>query len=120
MSGRSSRYGSVPSLAVLMGGFLLACNGRAGEPPHGRPIEFSDPKSAEITTNLSQLSAKRGDLRDLEVDLTKWFQQGFSSRSSLDGIAEQQLRHYSPAPVMRNKKVKELLREENWAFRGPA
>ena len=120
MSGRSSRYCSVPSLAVLTGSLLLAGNGRAGEPPHGRPIEFSDPKSAEITTNLSQLSAKRGDLRDLEVDLTKWFQQGFSSRSSLDGIAEQQIRYYSPAPVMRNKKVKELLeREKNWALMSP-
>src|SRR2546426_4975317 len=120
MSGRSSRYCSVPSLAVQTGSLLLAGNGRAGEPPHGRPIEFSDPKSSEITTNLHQLSIKRGGLRDFEVDLTKSFQQGFSSRGSLDGIAEQQIRYYSPPPIIRFKKAKELLeREKNWALMNP-
>src|SRR2546426_8187858 len=120
MSGRSSRYCSVPSLAVQTGSLLLAGNGRAGEPPHGRPIEFSDPKSSEITTNLHQLSIKRGGLRDFEVDLTKPFQQGFSSRSSLDGIAEQQIHYYSPPPMIRFKKAKELLeREKNWALMNP-
>jgi len=120
MSGRSLTFCSFASLAALTGGLLLACNGRAGEPPHGRPIEFSDPKSAEITTNLNQLSPRRGGLRDLEVDLTKSFQQGFSSRGSLDGIAEQQIRYYSPAPIIRSKKAKELLeREKNWALMNP-
>src|SRR6266705_1049646 len=120
MSVRSSRYCSVASLAVLTGGLLLACNGRAAEPPHGRPIEFSDPKSAEITTNLNQLSTKRGGLRDLEVDLTKSFQQGFSSRSSLDGIAEPPIRYYSPAPIIQSRKAKELLeRKRNWALANP-
>src|SRR6266853_3293027 len=120
MSVRCLTYGRVASLAFLTGSLLLACNSRAGEPPHGRPIEFSDPKSAEITTNLNQLSTKRGGLRDLEVDLTKSFQQGFSSRSSLDGIAEQQIRYYSPAPIIRIKKAKELLeREKNWALMSP-
>jgi len=119
MSGRSLTFCSFASLAALTGGLLLACNGRAGEPPHGRPIEFSDPKSAEITTNLNQLSPRRGGLRDLEVDLTKSFQQGFSSRSSLDGIAEPPIR-YSPPPVIQSKKARELLeRKKNWAFVNP-
>src|SRR6266478_76356 len=120
MSGRFSSFCSIPSLAVLTGGLLLACHGRAADTPHGRPIEFSDPKSAEITTNLNQLNIRRGGLRDLEVDLTKSFQQGFSSRSSLDGIAEQPIRFYSPAPIIQSKKAKELLeRKKNWVFMNP-
>jgi len=118
MSRRCSKFCFVPSLAVLAGGLLLGSNGRAAEPRHGRPIEFSDPKSAEITTNLNQFSIKRGGLRDLEVDL-KSFQQGFSSRSSLDGIAEPPVR-YSPPPVIQSKKARELLeRKKNWAFMNP-
>jgi len=97
---------------------MAASTGRAADQPRGRPIEFSDPKSSEITTNLNQLTGRRGGLRDLEDDLTKSFQQTFSSGGSLDGVVVPPVRS-GPGPGQ-NKKVKEVLeRKKNWAFRNP-
>src|ERR1041385_1475667 len=116
---RRSKSFSILTLAILTGGLLSGFNAPTAEPRHGRPIEFSDPKSPEIATNLNQITSRRGGLRDLEVDLTKSFQQSFSSRSSLDGIPEQPTR-YSAPPVIQSKKARELLeRKKNWALMAP-
>ena len=106
-------------MAILTGGFLTGLNAHTAEVRHGRPIEFSDPKSPEIATNLNQITSRRSGLKDFEVDLTKSFQQGFSSRSSLDAIPEPP-GHYTPPPVIQSKKARELLeRKKNWAFMAP-
>ena len=119
MSLRLSRFCSVPALAVLSLSLLQVGNGRAADQRRGRPIEFSDPKSAEITTNLNQLSSKRGGFPDLETDLTKSFQESFSSRSSLDGVIVPPA-HSGAGPAIQNKKVKELLElKKNWALSNP-
>src|SRR5712672_4641929 len=104
--------------SFLMLILALALDGRAAETPHGRPIEFSDPKSTDIATNLNQLNSRRSGLRDLEDDL-KSFQQSLFLRGSLDGVGAPQM-HPIPTPTIRIKQVKELLeRNKNWAFRNP-
>ena len=119
MSLRRSKFSSILTLAILTGGFLTGFNATTAEVRHGRPIEFSDPKCPEIATNLNQINSRRSGLKDFEVDLTKSFQQGFSSRSSLDGIPEQPARYTAP-PVIQSKKARELLdRKKNWAFMAP-
>ena len=70
-------------LAVILG--RTTCS-RAAEQKHGRPIEFSDPKGADVNTNLNVLDLKRGGLRDMEEDLSKFFPRSFSPGSSLDGL----------------------------------
>jgi hypothetical protein len=123
MTLRLSRFCSVPALAVLTVSLLLVRNSLAADKPHGRPIEFSDPKSSEITTNLNQLGRKRAVLRELEEsDLSKSFQENFSSRSSLEGVIVPPDR-LGPRPAIQSKKVKErrerLEREKNWALSNP-
>jgi hypothetical protein len=97
---------------------LLLCSAQAGGKPRGRAIEFSEPKSDEVTTNLHQLTNKKDGLRQLEEDLYQPLQM-FAPKSSLDGVAAPPPR--APAvSVIQNKRVKELLeRRKNWVFMTP-
>src|SRR5690349_1301061 len=105
MSLRLSRLGSVSFLPMLATS-LLVCDAPAADTQRGRPIEFSDPKSADVTTNLNQIGAKRGGLRDFEDDLTKPLQSRFSSGGSLDGVYSPPP-GWHPAPAISIKKFKE-------------
>jgi hypothetical protein len=104
--------------AVLAVGGLLVCSAQAGGKERGRPIEFSVPRSDEVTTNLHQLTSKKDGLKQLEEDLYQPL-QSFSPRSSLDGVAAPPPRAPA-APVIQSKRVKELLeRRKNWVFMSP-
>ena len=48
---------------------LLVCSAQTGGKERGRPIEFSEPRSDEVTTNLHQLTSKKDGLKQLEEDL---------------------------------------------------
>jgi hypothetical protein len=97
---------------------LLVCSARAAERQRGRPIEFSVPRSGEVTTNLHQLTNKKDGLRQLEEDLYKPL-QSFTPKSSLEGVVAPSVRPPAPS-VMQNKRVKELLeRRKNWVFMTP-
>ncbi len=118
MSGRFSSLYSVSTRAVLGMTLVWWCSGRAAEPQRGRPIEFSDPGSKQIVTNLNQLSIKRGGLRELEEDLYKPL-LNFSPSSSLDGVVAPPVRT-SPPPRIQSKKARELLeRNRNWFLNSP-
>ncbi len=82
---RFSRLCSPATLAVLATCWLWCWSGRAAEPQRGRPIEFSEPRSAEITTNMNQLGSKRGGLRELEGELFKPL-QNFSLNGHLERV----------------------------------
>jgi hypothetical protein len=104
--------------AVLGGSLVLICSAWAGGRERGRPIEFSAPKSDEVTTNLHQLTSKKDGLKQLEEDLYKPL-ESFAPKSSLDGVAARPVR--PPArSVIENKRVKDLLeRRKNWIFMNP-
>src|SRR5437899_4427422 len=109
MSVRFSRSCSPATPAVLAACLLWWWGGRSAEPQRGRRIEFSDPGSKEIATNLNQLGSKRGVLRDLEQDLFKPL-QNLSIRGSLDGVEAPPVWN---VPVRRplTKKEKERLEQ---------
>ena len=102
-------------LATL--GWLLSGTGFAADKPR-RPIELSDPKSLEITTNLNQLTIKRGELRELEDNITKSFRPDFSDQGSLDGVIIPPV-NANPGAA-RSKKEKEALDlKKNWFLMAP-
>ena len=104
------------TILVLSG--LLVCNAQPGGKQRGRPIEFSVPRSDEVTTNLHQLMSKPDGLKQLEEDLYKPLQL-FAPQSSLDGVVALPTRP-PPTPVIQNKRVKEMLeRRKNWVFMSP-
>ena len=118
MSVRFSRFCSPATPAVLATCLLWSWSGRAAEPQRGRPIEFSDPGSKQIATNLNQLGSKRDGLRELEQDLFKPL-QSFSLKGSLDGVEAPPVRM---APYRRplSKKEKERLEQRrNWFLKSP-
>jgi hypothetical protein len=97
---------------------LLVCSTQAAGRPRGRAIEFSAPRSDEVTTNLHQLTNKKDGLRQLEEDLYKPLQT-FTPKSSLEGVVAPSARPPSPSAIQ-NKRVKELLeRRKNWVFMTP-
>jgi hypothetical protein len=112
----SLRVGCV--LAALACSGLSVCTVQAGGKERGRSIEFSEPKSDEVTTNLHQLTSRKDSLKQLEEDLSKSLRP-FSSRSSLDGVPQAPPRQPT-GPVVPSKRAKELLeRRKNYPFMRP-
>ena len=105
-------------VAALALSGLLVYSAQAGGKQRGRTIEFSEPKSDEVSTNLHQLTSKKDGLRQLEEDLYKPL-QSFAPKSSLEGVVAQP--HRPPASsVIQSKRAKELLeRRKNWEFMTP-
>jgi len=105
----------VVALAVCA---LMVCDAQAADRTRGRPIEFSSPRSDEVTTNLNQLTNRKDGLKQLEEDLYRPL-QSFSPKSSLDGVVAPIPRRPA-APLIQSKRVKDLLeRRKNWEFMRP-
>jgi hypothetical protein len=104
-------------VAVVLSSLLL-CSAQAGGKQRGRSIEFSEPKSDEVTTNLHQLTSKKDGLKQLEEDLYAPLQM-FAPKSSLEGVVAP-LPRPPAGSVIQSKRAKELLeRRKNWVFMTP-
>jgi hypothetical protein len=98
---------------------LAVCGAQAADQKGGRPIEFTAPRSDEITTNLNQLSSKRDTLKQLEGDLYQPLQSFNNNNSSLEGVTAPIPRRPAPA-LIDSKRAKDLLeRRRNWVFMRP-
>jgi hypothetical protein len=106
------------ALAIVVISGLWVYPAVGGGKERGKSIEFSAPRSEEVTTNLHQFTSKKDSLKALEEDLYKSLRT-FSPKSSLEGVAAEPAPTPS-GPVIPNKRVKELLeRRKNWAFVNP-
>ena len=115
MSCRLLSLSGCRALAILAMVGVWVCPAQGGGKERGRAIEFSAPKSDEVTTNLQQLTSKKDSLKQLEEDLYKSVQT-FAPKSSLDSVAAPPARTPT-GPAIPSKRVKELLeRRKNWAF----
>jgi len=118
MSFRLSSLRICFSVAALALGGLLVCHAQTGGKERGRAIEFSEPKSDEVTTNLHQLTSKKDSLRQLEEDLYQPL-QSFTPKSSLEGVVAPPPRPPATS-VIQSKRARELLeRRKNWEFMRP-
>ena len=106
------------AVAALAVSGLVVGKAQAGGKERGRPIDFSLPRSDEVTTNLHQLTSKKDSLKQLEEDLYKPL-ESFAPQSSLDGVTAPPPRAPS-TPAIQSKRLKELLeRRRNWVFMTP-
>ena len=109
---------SVLMVVVLGLAGVLMCSAQSKGSQRVRPIEFSAPRSDEVTTNLHQLTSRKDGLKQLEEDLYAPL-QSFTPRSSLEGVMVPPPRAAAPSPVQ-SKRAKELLeRRKNWMFMTP-
>src|SRR5512137_1118385 len=115
MSFRLSSLRFCSGAAALAVSGVLVGSAQAGSRESGRSIEFSAPRSDEVTTNLHQLTSKKNGLKQLEEDLYRPL-QSFAPKSSLEGVVAPPVRPPSSS-VIESKRVKELLeRRKNWVF----
>ena len=118
MSFRLATFRMCCGVAALALSALLACEAQAGGKERGRSIEFSAPRSDDVTTNLNQLSSKKDGLKQLEEDLYKPLEL-FAPKSSLEGVVAP-MRRSPVRPAISSKRAKELLeRERDWIFMTP-
>jgi hypothetical protein len=96
-----------------VGGVWTALAQSQTQPRHGRAIQFSEPKSEIITTNLEPESSGQTALRNLDAELKKPFEI-FSPGNSLDGVLIPPVRQ-APTPTLKSKKARELLdKKRDW------
>lgn len=118
MSFRLATFQIWCGVAALVLSGMLACNAQTGGKERGRSIEFSAPRSDDVTTNLNQLSSKKDGLKQLEEDLYKPL-QSFAPKSSLEGVVAP-MRRPPVRPAISSKRAKELLeRQKDWIFMTP-
>src|SRR5215470_20145736 len=70
---------------TLGASILFAFSGKTAERQPGRAIQFSEKRTDEVSTNLSQFGNRKIGLQQLEEDLGKPLQT-FNPKSSLDGV----------------------------------
>ena len=108
----------VSALVALALASPLACRGQSGGRQRGRPIEFSEPRGENVTTNLQELTSRKDGLKQLEEDLYAPL-QSFTPRSSLEGVVAPPPRPVQPSAIQ-SKRIKELLeKRRNWVFMKP-
>ncbi len=104
---------------VFVAAGVAVCAGQSASRQPARPIEFSSPRSDEVTTNLHQLTSRKDGLRQLEEDLYAPLQKSLGPRNSLEGVMAPLPKPPAPSAVQ-NRRVKELLeRRKNWMFMAP-
>src|SRR5262245_55933746 len=89
---------------------ILVCSAQTR--PRGRPIEFSEPKSAQGVTNLSQL----GDPSKLPPEIDK----GMLNQPSLNPVTSFEVMFDPPKTWINRKQVQDYInRKKNWVFMEP-
>ena len=94
---------------------FIAAQAQQAFPSGGRKIEFSDPGSGAVASNLNAIATGKTPFPSLENELKKpneMFQPG----SSLQGIGGPMIQR-APASAVNSKKLKELLeKRQDWQF----
>lgn len=115
MSFRFSRFGlwMVLALFAICGPAVSHVHAQ-GKPQPRRAIELSETNSAEILTNLNQLTTKKDGFRQLDEQLKSL--KGISPGNSMESRFTAP--YVSPTtPVLPRKAIKELLdRKKNWGL----
>ena len=104
-------------IALVCGGLLLGLT-QTALAQGGRPIEFSEPKNSELTTNLHQLTTKKDTLKLLEENLSKSLQPFSPNRAIEDEYLP--LPRPSTGSNISSKRARELMeRRKNYMFMTP-
>ena len=103
-------------LAVIV---VLSVRSQELRPGQGRSIEFSEPRSGVVSSNVNQLGEKKTTLKNLEQDFKKPFDLFSTSDDAADRFTAANARHPPPSAA-RARQMKELLEKRNeWIFLAP-
>jgi len=113
---------SKPCPILILAGFALcAASGADAQstvPRRGRAIEFSQPKSEAVSSNLNDMTVKKPAIRSLDANFKKPFEV-FGSGSSLDGVMMPPPGR-PPRPAVKSKQAREKEeKRKDWIFLAP-
>lgn len=98
---------------------VLYVRSQESRPGRGRSIEFSEPRSGVVSSNINQLGEKKTTLNNLEQDFKKPFDLFGSSDDPADRFTSPNERRPPPSTA-RARQMKELLEKRNeWIFLAP-
>lgn len=98
---------------------VLSATGEERLPRRGRSIQFSEPRSDVVSSNVNQLGTKQTTLKDLEQDLKKPFEVFSPVDDPTASFTAPPVPRTLPSPA-RSKRMKELLEKRNeWIFFAP-
>jgi len=104
------------SMAVIV---VVSARGQESRPGRGRSIEFSEPRSVVVSSNLNQLGEKKTTLKNLEQEIKKPFDFFSTSGDAADRFTAANARRPAPSAA-RARQMKELLEKRNeWVFLAP-
>lgn len=94
---------------------LVAAQAQQAFPSGGRKIEFSDPGSSALTSNLNSLATGKGAFPSFGEDF-RGSSDILRPGGSLQGIGGPMIQRAAP-PAVNSKKLKELMeKRQNWQF----
>src|SRR5258706_11599657 len=101
----SFRFRCLALLTVAALASLLASRAQGAEQRRGRSIEFSEPRIAEVITNLNQLATKNDGLKQLEEDLYRPLET-VAPKNSLDGFFDPPQQRHRPVSAIQSRRGK--------------
>ena len=103
-------------LALIVG---ASANGQDARPRRGRAIEFSEPRSEVLSSNVNLLGANKTALKDLERELKKPFELISPSDEYVDRLKTGP-QSSVPRSDVKAKQMKDFLERRNdWIFLSP-
>jgi hypothetical protein len=110
---RFARLLVVPSLVLVA---ALPAPAQQPAPRRGRSIEFSEPRSDVVSSNLNLVGTRRHTLSSVEQELKKPFELLNPADDSLSSVLVPPVRRTFPSPA-RTKRLKEQLeKRDEWMF----
>lgn len=120
-SGRSRFALFLTAMGALLAAVFVA-SAQSGSssalPRRGRAIQFSNPRSSVVSSNVNELGANKTKLEDLEQQLRKPFEIFGSGDDSINRVATPVRR--LPPSAAKMRQMKELLeKRKEWIFLAP-
>ncbi|MCU0783150.1 MAG: hypothetical protein MUF81_03710 [Verrucomicrobia bacterium] len=98
---------------------ILPANGEGRPPRRGRSIQFSEPRSSVVSSNVNELRTKPTTLNDLEQALKKPFDVFSPGDDPIARFTTPPVPRMLPSPAQ-SRRMKELLEKRNeWIFLAP-
>jgi hypothetical protein len=113
------RFALLPVAAALGLAGAPAAPAQSAPAGRGRAIQFSEPRSPVVSSNVNSLGANKTRLEDLEQDLRKPFDFLGTADNSINRLAAPPVRPPPPSAA-RLRQMKELLeKRKEWIFLAP-
>lgn len=119
MSFRGSRIACLPVVVGLALAIVLPARAQEAQRRGSRAIQFSEPRSDVVASNLNQISSQKQTLTTLENQLKQPFELFSPPSDSLSGILTPSIQRPLPTPAKSKRMKEQLEKRDEWIYLGP-